>query len=319
MGIKLIEGKSEIKHPDNNIKIYMLIIMASFFDFNLFLIGTYYLPIKYGNVSKSLNVRLRSILTISCALGCYYLLRIPILKHQLFSLLIILLCLISILVSEFLYEQFNITFVFALILNFIVYFLNACLDIVEKYLLEYDYLNPFKIIMLEGIFGLIISIPFCFIAYPLEEIIKVSEETINLIILIVFLLIYFFTSVGRNIYRIITNKLFSPMTRTLTDCILDPLLIVYYYFCENDFISGTQKSLYYFIINLVISLIIVICSCIYNEIFVIFCFKLEHDTHREISKRATIKIRDSNELESDGNSSQSNRTDDNESSEQQSN
>ena len=106
------------------------------------------------------------------------------------------------------------------------------------------------------------------------------------------------------------------MTRTLTDCILDPLLIVYYFFCEDDFISGSQQSFYYFIINLVISLVIVICSCIYNEIFVIFCFELEHDTHREISRRATIKIKYSNELESDGSSTHSNKTDDNESSEQ---
>ena len=298
MGIKLITTSSNIKPPDNILKIYLLIFMAAFFDFNIFLIGTYYLPREYNEVSSSLNIRLRSVLTISSAFGCFFILRIPIFRHQKFSLFIISLCLITIIISEFFFMQEKVGYIiYALILNFICYFFNSCLDLSEKYLLDYDFVNPFRLIMVEGIIGFILGCIFSIIVDPFKDIKEVFEnknntynisDSMKLIFLIIFLVIYFISSGGRNIYRLITNKLYSPMTRTLTDCFLDPLLIIYYYFGENDFIYNESQNLTYFIINLVTSFIIVFCSCVYNEIFIIFHFKLEHNTHYQISKRATL-------------------------------
>lgn len=302
MGIKLIQRSSEIPRPDKNIKIFMLIFMATFFDFNIFLIETYYLPKQYKYISQSLNIRLRSILTISSALCCYFLLRIPIFKHQKFSLVIIFICLIIVIFSEFVFEQDHIMMsIFSLILNCFVYFLNSCLEVTEKYLLEHNFINPFKMIMLEGIIGFIFTCLFSIIGEPFAEIIQVYENNVisDFIILIALLFLYLISSGGRNIYRVITNKIYSPMTRTLTDCILDPLLIIYYFIYENDFIYNKEQNYYYFFINLFTSIIIVICSCIYNEIFVIFYCKLEENTHFQISRRATIpqRLKESTEYE----------------------
>ena len=97
MGIKLIKGPSDISHPDSNFKIYLLLFMASFFDFIEFIMSTFYLP-QFEGISQTLEMRLSSILIISSALFFYFLLKFPIFKHQMFSLLIIFICLIIIVI-----------------------------------------------------------------------------------------------------------------------------------------------------------------------------------------------------------------------------
>ena len=76
------------------------------------------------------------------------------------------------------------------------------------------------------------------------------------------------------------------MTRALADSILDPFLIIYYYFFDDDFKVNGKRNITYFIINLATSIIMVFCSCVYNELIILFCCKLEYDTHHEVSIRA---------------------------------
>ena len=105
------------------------------------------------------------------------------------------------------------------------------MDVIEKYLLEVDYINTFHLLMIEGLFGFIITFIYSFLENPFKEPKNIynKKDKTDFILLIVFLVIYFITSGGRNNYRIITNKLYSPMARTLTDSFLDPLFIIYYY------------------------------------------------------------------------------------------
>ena len=149
--------------------------------------------------------------------------------------------------------------------------------------------------MFEGFFGFILTAICSLINITNEKI--YFYEINNYLLLILFLLLYFIFSEGRNIYRILMNKSYSPMARTLTDCILNPIFITYYFFFGEDFKSGKEekKSTYYFAINLFMSIITVLCSCIYNELFVLYCFNLEYNTHFEISKRAK-KIENNEEL-----------------------
>ena len=87
---------------------------------------TFYIP-KYNDISQSFDISVRSILTISNDLLCYYILELKILKHQKFSLNIIFSWLV--LIIEYFFEKFvkddNIkTFfivLFLLILNYIYY------------------------------------------------------------------------------------------------------------------------------------------------------------------------------------------------------
>ena len=291
MGIELIEGQTEIHSPDSNIKIYLLIFLATFFDFIEFLLQTYHIPSIFDDVSISIDIRLRSILILCSALCCYFILKFPIFRHQIFSLIIILICLIIVIVSEYYFVYYlgsNDRIHYLLLLAFICQIFNSFLDLVEKYLLEYDFVNPFKMLMIEGFFGSIITTAYYFLPNISFEISnsKEIEKPKFITLLIIFLIVYFLLSGGRNSYRVATNKLYSPMTRTLADSILDPILIVYYYFFDDDFKVGEDQNIAYFIINLATSIIMVFCSCVYNELIVLFCCKLEYDTHHEVSIRA---------------------------------
>ena len=67
MGIQLIQASSDLSPRDSKFKIYLLIFMASFFDFIEFVLSTLYVP-QYKDKSKSLEIRLSSLLTICSAL-----------------------------------------------------------------------------------------------------------------------------------------------------------------------------------------------------------------------------------------------------------
>ena len=292
MGIKLIQASSEISTSDNKLKIYFLIFIISYFDFIEFMMATLYIP-QIKNVSGSLAKRLNGILTISAALLCYHFLKLPLFKHHKFSLIIVFVCFLIVLFFEFffkiIYEQSNLmylTFVIALI--FVNHFFTAFKDVIEKYLMEIDYINPFKLLMIEGIFGCILTSIYSIKEESFSKIISIYDEhNYKFILLIVCFFLFFFFSGGRNAYRIITNKIYSPMTRTLTDCALDPLLITYYFIIEKDFSINNEQNIIYFIINLIISIIIVFFGCVYNEIFILFCYDLEHNTHYYVSIRAS--------------------------------
>ena len=289
MGIKLIY-KSANPVNNNYRKIFFLIFVATFFDFNQFLISTYYVKKLQTFSSIYLDARLRSVLTFFCAIGCWLLLNMKMYTHQIYSLLVIIICIIIVIITELLFhisignkDEVEITpiVIIAIISG---YFFNANYEVIEKSLMEYNYINPFKLLFTEGVFGLILTSSMLIITNPFKPL-KVYFENVRYTqiqkySLIICLMLFFLFSCGRNIYRISSNKIFSPTTRAFTDCIPDPLLIIFYYFYNKDHIL-------HFILSLIVTIIMLFCSCIYNELFVLYCCGLEYNTHHEISLRAT--------------------------------
>ena len=81
---------------------------------------------------------------------------------------------------------------------------------IEKYLLEYDFINPFKLLMLEGAIGMFFCLLFTIHQDPFEQLNIIKKENPEYIpYLIICIFIFFLFSCGRNIYRIISNKLYS--------------------------------------------------------------------------------------------------------------
>ena len=170
-GIKLIVNQdTEIRIKDKWCKIYFLIFLSAFYDFMEFI-----LSIESGSrfitCSYSLETRLKGILIISDALFYYYILRLQIFKHQIFSLIIISIGLILTIITEFIFQDINVALSYG---EFVVYFIiiilielfNSQLDLIEKYLFEYDYVNPFIALLYEGVFGLIFSFIYCLYKSP---------------------------------------------------------------------------------------------------------------------------------------------------------
>ena len=290
MGIKLTKTNLEISSIDSIPKIIVLIFFASYFD----IIGT--IVRKNFNMNdkknKSLDERLKGFQIISSALLCYYTIRTKIYRHNIFSLVIIFICLIIIIIIEILYSSEGILLnSINIILTLFSSFGRAFLDTIEKYLFEFNYMNPFKVMMFEGLINtiFIILIIILFDRRVLNEDFERFKNLNDKIYLIILLFLHFILSGLKNIYRVATIKLYSPMTRALAEIFLDPIIIMYTLYRDSEIYDFNYCVFY--IINIFCLIIMTFCSCVYNDFIVLYCCGLEHDTYGEIIKRSlTIEI-----------------------------
>ena len=292
--IKLLQRKNNDIDPlDPLIKIYFLIFTSSFFDFVQFVLSLY--TPKFMNISGSLESRLGGFLTIFDALFYYYILRFPIFRHQFLSLIVIGICLLIVIICEFIFQGFNIfltvgDFILVLVLSFLRQFSSSMVDSIEKYLFEFNHVNPLKILMFEGLFGFIYTFIYCLVNDPLEDIrnYQNKNDSSNFILLIFSLILYLILSGLKNSFRVMTTKIYTPMTTTFLDYILNPFYMIYYFLMDEDFIKDGKKNIPHFVINLILTLIISFFGCVYNEFIILFFCELEIDTHQQVSQRASI-------------------------------
>ena len=106
------------------------------------------------------------------------------------------------------------------------------------------------------------------------------------ILFIFLLLLYSIFGALKNIYRMATILLFTPMNKHLADIMINPIYIIYYFVVGQDFKTEGEKNYLYFFTNLIILIIFDICGLIFNEFLILYCCGLYHDTHRTISFRA---------------------------------
>lgn len=278
--------KPKMNRTDNIFKIGLLIFFSASFDF----IATFYIP-RFEIVSSTAEYRFGGLIIIIGALICHFNLRIKILKHQFYSLIIIGICLAIIIILEIIYRGKGVSFgdfCFAhmLVVGYLIFV--PFTDVIEKYLIEFNFINPFLILMIESIFGFI----FISIYSAGENLFKNFNEiysnysTGEFVLFIFLLFLYFVFSAGTNAYKILTNGLYSPMAKTLAVYVLNPLIFLYYFIIGNDFLSDGERDWFYFIANIIISLIISFLGFVFNEFIILSCCGLEYETHSFVSKRA---------------------------------
>ena len=89
-----------------------------------------------------------------------------------------------------------------------------------------------------------------------------------------------------NIYKILCNVLFSPVTKSLGSYFFISPFIIFHYVDGNDFIVDEKSNLFYFLINLFIAIAIDFFGLIYNEIIIFKCCGLSNETHEGIYIRS---------------------------------
>ena len=288
-GINLIKEQKKMNRPDSDLKIILLIFFASFFDFMEFVIGSFFLP-KYHGLSKTTTLRFGGIIIIISSLLCHFNLRMKILKHHFYSLVVIVICSTIIFIFEIIFNSqmgiMNSFFAYFLVLLYIIFI--SFTDVVEKYLLEYDFMNPFITLILESTFGLILVSIYSFGEDPLKDVKRLYKEcdTGNFILLIFLLFLYLAFSAGYNVYKLLSNVLYSPMARTLAGYILNTFVLIYYFIYEDDFSPDGEKNYLYFFINIILSIVISFFGCVFNEILVLSFCGLDYETYRIVSIRA---------------------------------
>ena len=285
-GIKLIYNRSKRAVTDSKLKKILLIIFAGSFDFFEFIIIVFYIP-KIADVSPTISERLGCLTTIASSLICVYALGFKIGTHHKFSLIVMAICFFMTLILEFSLkpdEQPLDRFIFAHFLVIIFLISISFNDCIERYLANYNYLNPFLILMSEGIFEFVLAIFYSIGQDPFRGIINEYEESSggNFALLIFLLIIYFVLCGVINSYKVYCNIIYTPMARSLTEYFLNPFINIYYLLQKNDF----HQNYFYFIVCEIICILMDLSFYVYNEYLILFCFSLEHDTGDEIHQRA---------------------------------
>ena len=294
LGIQLIHAKNQISElsSDSHIKIFILIIFASYFN----CLGT--IIRKNNKINKinkintfereTLDNRLRSFQIIISSILCCCTLRTKLYKHNILALIIISICSIILIIVFMVNNEINGKNYKFLAISVFSCFLRAFLDTTEKYLFEFDFVSPFKMLMQEGLISCITLVIYLIIYFDINVRLKEEERNIEGIILSIFLLVlYWILSGFKNIYRVITIKLYSPMTRALAETIIDPFIVFYFCFIDGE---NIKQNVWYIVINLICLVLIVFCSLVYNDFIILYCFGLEHNTYTEIRKRSEFNI-----------------------------
>jgi len=296
MAIKLIKNEEDdndyFAPLDSKVKIIILIFFASVFDAISFLLDAVITP-KFKSLSASLSMRLYGFATISASFTYVYALKLPLFRHHKFSLSVIGFCLIVVIISEYFFQTMDLTMNYlkltmAIVSIIISQILISCQDSIEKYLFEYNYMNPFVVLMYEGLFGFLLTFFFFFLPEYFQDVNKIYKNKDKNFALFIFLLIVYMILSGlKNIFRVVTIKIYSPMAKMLTDYIINPLYFPYYCYVLDDF-KDKKKILNvgYITLNCIVAFIISFFGCVYDEFIILFCCKLEHDTHHQISKRS---------------------------------
>jgi hypothetical protein len=283
LGISMRKHYKILDRPDKNFKIILLIFFAAYF-INVGALSRRLITNKDNNdIYDEYHAKYRSSEIIISSILCFFTLRNKIYKHHIFALIIISICLIIVFISGIILEKDDRK---SLIINILITLVSSLcrsfLDTIEKYLFQYDFIDIYKLIVFEGWIETLLSLTLFFLPIPQDQIKKLFEVDIKQIFGIVGLLILYSIFSGfKNIYRRFTVKEFTPMTRALAESILDPFFIIYGFY-ENKFDNMPN-----FIITLICSFIMVFCSCVYNEIFVLYCFGLEYNTHLAVANNNT--------------------------------
>ena len=155
--------------------------------------------------------------------------------HQKVSLIVMSVCLLLTFILEIIFKQENISllrFVFARFLMSFYLIGNSINNCIEKYLVDTNFINPFKILMFEGIFEIIMAIFISLGEDPFKEIINQYEtnSTGYFILLIFLLILHFLLSMMVNSYKIYCNVIYTPMARTFSDYFMNQFFNILFYF-----------------------------------------------------------------------------------------
>ena len=298
-GLELIHNKANLKPKDKSIKIIILIFFSSIFDF-FTLIIEYYCSIELNEkILLLFKFRIGVITTIVSSLLCACFLNFKFGKHHKFSLIFMSVILIINIILEIFLRTSNILikpFIFELFLKVLRNIFISFNDCIDKYLYEVNYVNPFKIIIFEGILKLIFLIIFtvCKNIINIEQLKKIfTENTPGTICGLIFLLLgdLFFSAILR-VYQIYCVVIHSPIIKSLADYIFAPIFNILFFIEKQEF----YDSIVYFVICEILSIIMGFFGCVYNEFIVLFCCGLEHNTKFDISSRAELPINNPNKF-----------------------
>jgi hypothetical protein len=219
-------------------------------------------------------------------------------KHHNFSVMINLICLIliSMIDAYKFYNNWDINYIYFLILITFESICYALEDVIGKKALIEEFLSPYSILFYKGIYEtvllIIFSIPFFFIKIEDKNIFYIFAMKLNNFANIFFVFSSMIMNFAYNVFIWIINDRFSPndlaMVMVLQGFLDKIYLLIFNYekFKENLFETIYLISIYF---------ILTISASIHNEILIINCCGLNEYTKKNINIKSEEDFESANE------------------------
>lgn len=256
---------------------YIVVFILSFADIASTILGFFIL--NFSN-SKFREIELRFILILVTAFLCCLFFSTPLYKHQLFSIIMIIIGDFCIYFYDESLELFDLFYLLTYFLSLFVF--------LERWMLYNRSMSPFLLLGMKGIFGIIIvlcfnairaKVPcdnkFCVYVQPLSAGF-IGGSLINYIYYPVLTVYLIFLNIGYILilFAYTPNYFINTITLYLVLLVLTELAI-------------QREQITYFIILPIVGNILIMIGCIVcNEIVIIHWCGLEYYTKEEINKRS---------------------------------
>lgn len=198
---------------------------------------------------------------------------------------------------------------FFICLAVVVQLLTAGQECNEKYMMQYNYIDPFLMKGLEGVIGTIIAsllfIPYQLIKcpnfnlnicfrngdYPIEHFFKAWGFMLQHWQMIICLICFMVSCFLFQLYRVLTNHMLSPNHRALADTLSTLIIAVCYFFFQLfELFNSKIRPIWFYIVGGISYIIMFFGILIVLEIIIVKLWNLDVNTFKNIAKRGTQDI-----------------------------
>lgn len=274
-----------------SIKIYLIICGISLIDVISLILIEVFSSLQEKEQINNIESEMRITEFIFVIIFGYIFFKFKLHRHHYLALVLIIAGILTVAIPNL---NFPIASLYLLLANL----LYSIMELTEKWLMDIQYISVYKLIFIEGCFGLVLisivivigSLMSC--GDWIRSICKNESHIINFIDVIkntftepvgIFTMLgYSISSCGYNIFIDLINKKNGPTHRVVSDTLSSFV---------NSFVIILMKDKFKFPIHEVFGYIFIIFgSLIFNEIIILFFCKLEVNTSNEIIERERAEI-----------------------------
>lgn len=281
------------KRKKTNKYLFYYLFAATFVDFFSFCTLTR-ISLVDETLENVVDSEIRIIQIVFISVLSKIFLHYPFHRHHAVSLSFIAVGMILICLKSFRTISPNYENIINTILYLVCYLLYVIQDIIEKYVMEKEYISPFRLLLYEGIIGMGISLVVFILSFCVPfQVLFGTDITNNLLsslgevftsikdnkIHIALYALFLFSSCGYNLFIVLTNYYFYPSHINVSDTLS---LLGFWLLLEEENDNG-----WYHILKVAGFIFIFIGGLIYNEIIIVYFFGLGEYTRKEIRERAT--------------------------------
>lgn len=284
----------------NPIRINFVLLGITLLDIIAYFLMVYFNKTNINSGNFDSEMRVTEFLFV-IILG-YFFLNFKLHRHHYMSLILIFIGLFLISIN-YIIDSFHLS-ILLLILSNLLY---SLMEITEKWLMDIQYVSVYKLIFVEGLFGTIIMTIILLIGslLPCSEwmnnakICNAKETIITFssigklfssgYIYYIQMLLYIMSTLGYNVFLDLINKTNGPTHRVVSDTLTSIIGTIISVILNH-------KTTYNFYLTVIGDILIVCGSLVFNEIIIIYVFKLGESTRQEIIRRERGEIQNTKDI-----------------------